>query len=193
MCSRAQRTSSSASSVGAGAQRDEGHDLLAGAGIRPADHPGDLHRGMLDQRVLDVAGVDVEAAADDQVLLAVDDEQISVLVVVADVAGVEPAAASASSVASGERQYPCMTPGERQQISPTSPGRQRVARRRRGSAPQRPGRAARPSRRARDPRVGRDQGGRLGQSVALADRDRARAGENSASTSGASGAPPEVT
>jgi hypothetical protein len=45
-----------------------------------------------EQDLLDLARVDVVAAADDQVLLAVDDEQVAVVVAVGEVAGVEPAA-----------------------------------------------------------------------------------------------------
>jgi hypothetical protein len=46
---------------------------------------------VLVQHLLDLARVDVVAAADDEVLLAVDDEQVAVVVGVAEVAGVEPA------------------------------------------------------------------------------------------------------
>ena len=63
------------------------------AGVGPADDAGQRDRGVLDQRVLDVARVDVEAAADDQVLLAVDDVQVAVRVPVADVPGVQPSVA----------------------------------------------------------------------------------------------------
>src|SRR5947209_20401683 len=70
---------------------DEGDHLLAVAGIRAADHCRHLDCGMLEQGVLDIAGVDVEATTDDQVLLAVDDEQVAVLVEIAEIAGVQPA------------------------------------------------------------------------------------------------------
>ncbi len=43
--------------------------------------------------LLDLARVDVVAAADNQVLLAVDDEVVAILVDCGDVAGVEPAVA----------------------------------------------------------------------------------------------------
>ena len=46
---------------------------------------------MLHQRLLNFGGVDVEAARDDHVLRAVDDEQVVVGVQVADIACVMPA------------------------------------------------------------------------------------------------------
>ena len=49
-------------------------------------------RGVVVERLLDLPRVDVVAAADDHVLHAVDDEEVAVLVAVAEVAGVEPAA-----------------------------------------------------------------------------------------------------
>jgi len=61
-------------------ERDECHDLLPMLLVRPPDNSGRGHGRVLEQGVLDVAGVDIEAAADDQVLLAVDDEQEAVLV-----------------------------------------------------------------------------------------------------------------
>ncbi len=42
--------------------------------------------------LLDVAGIDVVAAADDQVFLAADDLQVAVLVETAEIAAQEPAA-----------------------------------------------------------------------------------------------------
>src|SRR5437764_11811029 len=45
---------------------------------------------MLEQGVLDIARVHVEPTADDQILLAVDDEQVALLVEVADVPGGQP-------------------------------------------------------------------------------------------------------
>ena len=48
---------------------------------------------MLVEHLLDLARVDVVAAADDQVLLAVDDVEVAVLVGAGHVAAVEPAAA----------------------------------------------------------------------------------------------------
>jgi hypothetical protein len=74
-----------------GLEGDEGEDLLAQLRVGPADDGGLGDGGVLVQHLLDLARVDVVAAADDEVLLAVDDEQVAVLVGVAEVAGVEPA------------------------------------------------------------------------------------------------------
>src|ERR671930_1155831 len=74
---------------GLGRQRDERDDLLAALWVGSADHPGHRHLGVLAQRVLDVPREDVEPAPDDEVLLAVDDVDVAVLVQVADVAGAQ--------------------------------------------------------------------------------------------------------
>src|SRR6266536_1660609 len=68
------------------AQRHEGDHLLAVHRVGAPDDPGHRHSRVLHQRLLDVAREDVEAAPDDQVLLAVDDPQVPVLVEAADVA-----------------------------------------------------------------------------------------------------------
>src|SRR5579872_7486103 len=81
---------------GDGGARLEGHrggDLLAERLVRHADHGGLGDRGMLVEHLLDLARVDVVAAADDQVLLAVHDVEVAVLVDPGQVAGVEPAVA----------------------------------------------------------------------------------------------------
>ena len=57
--------------------------------VGDAEHRGLGHRGMGVDRRLDLLRADILAAADDDVLLAVDDEQIAVLVEIADVAGPE--------------------------------------------------------------------------------------------------------
>jgi len=62
--------------------------------MRYADHGRVRDRRMFDQAVLDLDAVDVLAASDDHVLLAIGDEQESVFVDVADVAGVQPAVAA---------------------------------------------------------------------------------------------------
>src|SRR3954447_18160397 len=72
-------------------QRDRGADLFPQLGVRHAEHGGLGHRGMLVEDLLDLARVDVVAAADDQLLLAVDDEEVAVLVDLGHVATVEPA------------------------------------------------------------------------------------------------------
>ena len=61
--------------------------------VRRADHRRLDHGRVRVEHVLDVLGIDVLPAGDDHVLLAVDDEQVAVLVTVADVAGVKPAVA----------------------------------------------------------------------------------------------------
>ena len=76
----------------AGLEADHGHDLLAQPAVGLADHRGLGHRGVGEEHLLDLAGVHVEAAADDHVLLAIDDEEVAVGVAVAEVAGVEPPA-----------------------------------------------------------------------------------------------------
>ena len=74
-------------------QRDGGADLLAQLGVRHC-HDRRLGDGrVLVEHLLDLAGIDVVAAADDQVLLAIDDEEVAVLVDLREVTGVEPAAA----------------------------------------------------------------------------------------------------
>ena len=59
------------------------------------------HRRMAQHRPLDLEGGDVLAPAADGVLLAVDEEQVPVLVEPAEVAGVEPQVAELGQVASG--------------------------------------------------------------------------------------------
>ena len=83
---------SSASVAGRpGRSATNGLDLLAEP-RRPGRRPRRPRRRRVRvEDVLDLARVDVVAAADDQVLLAVDDEEEAVLVDVAEVAGVEPA------------------------------------------------------------------------------------------------------
>src|SRR5918995_3404441 len=75
------------------AQSHKRDDLLAAGRILPPDHRRTLDRRVLEERLLDVAWKNVEAAADDQVLLAVDDVEVAVLVDSPEVARVQPAAA----------------------------------------------------------------------------------------------------
>ena len=84
---------SSSVSVDSSADLDDRLDLLAELGMGHADHGGVEHLGVGDEAVLDLDAVDVLAAADDHVLLAVGDEEVAVGVDLADVAGVEPAVA----------------------------------------------------------------------------------------------------
>jgi hypothetical protein len=53
------------------------------------------------QHILDLGWIHVVAAADDELLDPADDEQEPVLVEVAEISGVEPAAREAAAVASG--------------------------------------------------------------------------------------------
>ena len=64
---------------------------MAAVGVGDADDCGFLDVGVFVDRVLDGAGIDVEAAADEHVLLAVDEDEAAVGLHAADVAGEEPA------------------------------------------------------------------------------------------------------
>ena len=66
-----------------------------------ADDGDFLDRVMEIHRLLDKAWVDVVAPAQDQVLDAVDDEEIAVLVQIADIAGMEAAAQEGVDVVLG--------------------------------------------------------------------------------------------
>jgi hypothetical protein len=59
--------------------------------MRYADHGGGGNRRVLVKHLFDLAGVDVEPAPDDQVLLPVDDEVVAVLIPARHVAGAKPA------------------------------------------------------------------------------------------------------
>ena len=77
--------------VDAGAQRDHRRDLLAVLLVGEADDRGDRDGVVLEQRVLDLGGADVLAAADDGVVGATLAEHVALDVEPAAVAGVEPA------------------------------------------------------------------------------------------------------
>ena len=122
------------------------------------------------EHLLDLARIDVVAVADDHVLEPVDEEQVAVVVDVAEVAGREPAVAETGASSAPRRaQYPGITLEPRNWISPTSPAGQR--RRRRDDAQL--GVAERAADRARLPRlalpVGRRDAGDLREPVALVD------------------------
>ncbi len=85
--------SSSGLALRPGRKCDERHRLLAEHRVRLADDRGFQHRRVTVERVLDLLGVDVLAAPDDEVLDPVHQRQIPVLVEPADVTGVQPAAA----------------------------------------------------------------------------------------------------
>ena len=67
------------------------HRDLAPVRVGPAHHHRIPDAGILPQHRLQLGGIDVLAAGDHHVLLAVDDPEIAVLVEPADVAGAEPA------------------------------------------------------------------------------------------------------
>src|SRR5258708_7797301 len=76
--------------LGVVTQDDEGDHLLAVPRVGPADHRGLGHRRVFEQHFLDVARVNVEAAADDQVLLAINDVEVAFGVHAPDIARVQP-------------------------------------------------------------------------------------------------------
>src|SRR4051794_35034068 len=73
--------------------RHEGNHLFAVQLVGASEHARSRDRGVLAQRLLDVAREHVEAAAKDQILLAVEDREVALVVEPAHVAGVEPAVA----------------------------------------------------------------------------------------------------
>ena len=75
----------------AGLGHDDGADRLAPFGVRNADHRDHRDIGMGREHILHLTRKDVEAAGDDHVLLAVEDEHVAALVLARDVAGVQPA------------------------------------------------------------------------------------------------------
>ena len=64
---------------------------LAPFRMRHADDGDHRHVGMSGEHVFHLAGEDIEPAADHHVLLAIEDEQITLLVGAGDVAGMQPA------------------------------------------------------------------------------------------------------
>src|SRR5690606_33524927 len=68
------------------AEFDEGNGRLAAMIVRHTDHVVLVDGRMLGERFLDGAGIDVEAGADDEILDAVDEENVTLVVDVADVA-----------------------------------------------------------------------------------------------------------
>ena len=88
-CSRAYASSSSP--VTCSSPVSDTNAITSSPSGRRAGRPrGHRDRGVPGEHVLDVARVDVEPAADDEVLLAVDDAEVPVAVDRADVAGGEP-------------------------------------------------------------------------------------------------------
>ena len=98
-------TNSAGSAKVPGFSDDRGADLLAEGLVRDADDGGLGDGGVLVEHLLDLARVDVQPAADDQVLLAVDDEEVAVLVhVPMSPEENQPSASIAAAVASGRFQ-----------------------------------------------------------------------------------------
>ena len=102
--SRSRAKAISSAGVDGTVEGDGGDDGLAPALVgQPED--GDLaHRRVAHEDLLDLDRVDVLAAGDDHVLLAVDERDVAVVVDLAEVAGVEPAAAE--RVGRRRRQHP---------------------------------------------------------------------------------------
>ena len=79
--------------VGAGAEHDERFDGLTPLGVGHTDDGGFGDGGVLDEGVFDLDRRDVLAAGDDDVLLAVGDGEVAVVVDPPAVTGVEPSVA----------------------------------------------------------------------------------------------------
>src|ERR1044072_1196614 len=77
--------------VTVGAERDHGHRHLTPLVVRPADHGRLGDRWMCGKDILDLGAVDVLAAGDDHVLLAVHDPDVALFVLAYEIAGMEPA------------------------------------------------------------------------------------------------------
>src|SRR6266480_4818581 len=75
---------------GAGPGDDDGGDGLAPAVVGDADDGGGGDVGVGGQHVLHFLGIDVEPAADDHVVLAIDDIDVAVVVAPGHVPGVDP-------------------------------------------------------------------------------------------------------
>ena len=96
MRSRHHSTSSAASAsrrLDARLRLDDGHHDLAPLVVGHADHADVADRGMAEQHRLDLGRIDVHAAGDDEVGAAVGEEEVAVVVDVADVAEREVVAA----------------------------------------------------------------------------------------------------
>src|SRR4051812_12365640 len=74
-------------------EHDERLEHLTPIIVRDADHRSIRHRWMCEQYLLDLARINVDAAGNDEVLLAVDKIDVTFLVALGHVAGREPVAA----------------------------------------------------------------------------------------------------
>ena len=86
------------------AQDDEGVHELAAVAVGHADDRGLEHVRVLLQHILDLARVDVEATDEDHLFLPSADEEVAVVVELANVAGVQPAVVK--RLGRGRRQVP---------------------------------------------------------------------------------------
>src|SRR5262245_38000678 len=68
---------------------DDGHDCLTPVLVRYADRRGIADRGMFEEHCVDLSRVDVHTAGNDEVRAAVGEEEVAVVVHVADVAECE--------------------------------------------------------------------------------------------------------
>ena len=84
----------------AGGRDHDGHRPLAEVGVGHADDGGVGHGRMVEEDVLRLPGIDVDAPADDQVAVPVGEEEVAVVVEPADVADAE---AGAGGVVGGRR------------------------------------------------------------------------------------------
>src|SRR5262249_38697957 len=73
--------------VGGDVAGDQRRALLAPVGVRPAVDDRSLYGWVLGEGTLDLGGIDVGAAGDDEVVLAVDEDQAAVAGAARDVAG----------------------------------------------------------------------------------------------------------
>ena len=96
LASRPRKNSCTAAgdSAAFGFRLDAGEQPLAEFVVGNAEHRAVAHAVHADQRVLDLGRIDVDAARDHHVALAVAQEQIAVLVEVADVADADEAVAA---------------------------------------------------------------------------------------------------
>lgn len=101
---------------------DEGVHVLAPAFVGSADDDGLGDAWVAFQDVLDLGRVDVLTGDEDGVLDAVADEDVTVLVDVAGVPGVDPAVDEGLGGLVWQPQYSTMRAGVARQTSPTAPG-----------------------------------------------------------------------
>ena len=102
---------------------DDRLDLLAPVLVRDAEHGDVADLRVRQEHAFDLGRIDVDAARDDHVDLAVAQEQVAVLVEVADVAdGEEPVRAGSRSVFSASSLYSKLPVASDMYTVPISPG-----------------------------------------------------------------------